>query len=78
MQRPYIRPYAYNILIMLSTSITIAVSILLLLLFHYCLCYKTVATDNLSRASLYTGAVDLTNHLLNLMNGPSRLSRGEG
>ena len=68
MQRPFIRPYAYSILILLSTIIITAVFILLLLLYHYCHCYKTVATDNLSRASLFTGAADLTNHLLKLIN----------
>ena len=68
MQRPFIRPYAYSILIMLSTIIITAVFTLLLLLFHYCLCYKTVATDNLSRASLFTGAAELTIHLLRLIN----------
>ena len=68
MQRPFIRPYAYSILILLSTIITTAVFISLLLLFHYCHYYKTVATDNLSRASLFTGAGELTIHLLRLIN----------
>ena len=68
MQRPYIRPYAYNILILLSNVITIVVLIILLLLFHYCLSYKSVATDNLPRASLFTGVAHLTNLLLKLIN----------
>ena len=68
MQRPYIRPCAYSILILLLSSITIAVLFLLMLLFHYCLCYKTVATDNVSRASLFKGAADLTYHLLKVVN----------
>ena len=51
MQRPFIHPYAYNILILLSTAIITAVFILLLLLFHYCYYHKTVATDKLCRVS---------------------------
>src|SRR3954462_10869086 len=62
MQRPFIHPYAYNILILLITMITAtAVFILLLLLLYYCHCYKTVATDKILRASLFPGAADLTN-----------------
>ena len=68
MQRPFIRPHAYCILILLSTAITNVVSISLLLLFHYYYCYKTVATDNLCRASLFLGAGKLTIHLLSLIN----------
>src|SRR3954468_10068871 len=62
MQRPFIHPYAYSILILLFTMITAtAVFILLLLLFYYYHYYKTVATDKLLRASLFPGAADLTN-----------------
>ena len=66
MQRPFIHPYAYSILILMSTTIITAAFILLLLLFHYC--YKTVATDKLCRASLLPGAAELTNHLSRLIN----------
>ena len=68
MQRPFIHPYAYSILILLSTSIITAAFILLLLLFHYCYCHKTVATDKLCRASLLPGAAELTIHLSRLIN----------
>ena len=68
MQRPFIHPYAYSILILLFTIITTAVFITRLLIFHYCYCYKTVATDNLCRARLFLGAGELTNHLLRLTN----------
>ena len=68
MQRPFIHPYAYSILILLSTAIITAVFILLLLLFHYCYCHKTVATDKLCRASLFPGAAELTIHLSRLIN----------
>ena len=68
MQRPFIHPYAYSILILLPTAIITAVFILLLLLFHYCYYYKTVATDKLCRASLFAGAAELTIHLLRLIN----------
>src|SRR3954453_14708513 len=62
MQRPFIHPYAYSILILLFTTITdTAVFIPLLLLLYYCHCYKTVATDKLLRASLFPGAADLKN-----------------
>src|SRR3954462_14116558 len=62
MQRPFIHPYAYSILILLFTTITTtAVFILLLLLLYDYHCYKTVATDKLLRASLFPGAADLTN-----------------
>src|SRR5215213_8050908 len=66
MQRPFIRPRAYSILILLFTIITTAVSVTLLLLFHYCYCYKTVTTDKLLRASLFPGATELTTPLLRL------------
>ena len=66
MQRPFIHPHAYSVLILLFTVITTAITILLLLLFHYSYCYKTVATDNLCRARLSPGAGELTNHLLRL------------
>jgi hypothetical protein len=69
MQRPFIHPCAYSILILLFTIITAAVFILLLLLlFCYCYCYKTVTTDKLFRASLFLGAAELTTHLLRLIN----------
>jgi hypothetical protein len=69
MQRPFIHPYAYSILILLFTIITAAVFILLLLLlFCYCYYYKTVTTDKLLRASLFPGAAELTTHLLRLIN----------
>src|SRR3954468_5559138 len=69
MQRPFIHPYAYSILILRFTTITAtAVFILLLLLLYYCHCYKTVATDKLLRASLFPGAADLTNQLSKLIN----------
>src|SRR3954449_4415785 len=62
MQRPFIHPYAYSILILLFTTITATVVfILLLLLLYYCHRYKTVATDKLLRASLFPGAADLKN-----------------
>src|SRR3954471_8330647 len=62
MQRPFIHPYDYSILIMMFTTITAtAVFILLLLLLYYCHRYKTVASDKLLRASIFPGAADLTN-----------------
>ena len=66
MQRPFIHPYAYSILILLSTTIITAAFILLLLLFHYCYCYKTVATDKPLRVRPFPGAGELTTHLLRL------------
>ena len=69
MQRPFIHPCAYSILILLSTAIiATAVFISLLLLFHYCYYYKTVTTDKLLRASLFSGAAELTTHLLKFIN----------
>jgi hypothetical protein len=69
MQRPFIHPYAYSIIILLFTIVTAAVFILLLLLlFCYCHYYKTIATDKLLRASLFLGAAELTTHLLRLIN----------
>src|SRR3954454_20019125 len=62
MQRPFIHPYAYSILILLFTTNTDTVAFIpLLLLLYYCHFYKTVATDKLLRASLFPGAADLTN-----------------
>src|SRR3954451_2849867 len=62
MQRPFIHPDAYSIIILLFTTITAtAVFIPLLMLLYYCHCYKTVATDKLLRASLFPGADNLTN-----------------
>src|SRR5215207_3621495 len=66
MQRPFIHPCAYSILILLFTIITTAVFISPLLLFHYSYCYKTVTTDKLLRASLFPGAAELTTPLLRL------------
>jgi hypothetical protein len=69
MQRPFIRPYAYSIIILLFTISTTAIFILLLvLLFCYCYYYKIVANDKLLRASLFLGAAELTTHLLRLIN----------
>jgi hypothetical protein len=68
MQRPFILPYAYSIIILLFTISTADVFILLLLLlFCYCCYYKMVATDKLLRASLFPGADELTTHLLRLI-----------
>ena len=64
MQRPFIHPYAYDVLILLFTVITAAVITLLLSVFCYYNRYKTVATDNLCGARLSPGAGELTNHLL--------------
>src|SRR5215208_5610002 len=66
MQRPFIHPCAYSILILQFTKITTAVFVTLLLLFHHCYCYKTVTTDKLLRASLFPGAAELTTPLLRL------------
>jgi hypothetical protein len=56
-------------LVLLLTIATITTFILLLLLpFHYYHHYKTVATDKPLRASLFLGAVELTTHLLRLIN----------
>src|SRR5215216_415813 len=66
MQRSFIHPCAYSILILLFTIITTAVFIPLLLLFHYSYCYKTVTSDKLLRASLFPGAAELTTPLLRL------------
>src|SRR3954465_11163244 len=61
-EHPFIHPFAYSIFILLFTTITTtAVFILLLLLLYYCHCYKTVATDEVLRASLFPSAADLTN-----------------
>jgi hypothetical protein len=47
MQRPFIHPYAYSIIILLFTIVTTAIFILLLLLsFCYCYYYKTVTINN--------------------------------
>ena len=64
MQRPFIRPYAYSILIMLFPTITTAVFISLMLLFHYYCYYKMVTTDKLLWTSPFPGAGELTTHLL--------------
>ena len=69
MQRPFIHPYTYSILILLFTTIitTAIFTVFLLLLYYYC-CYKIVATDKLLRASLLSGAAELTTHLSRLIN----------
>ena len=66
MQCPFIHPYAYSVLILLFTVITTAVIIVLLSLFRCYYYYKTIATDNLCRARLFTGAAELTTPLLRL------------
>src|SRR3954468_2996487 len=67
MQRPFIHPHAYSILIMLFTAIiATAIFISILLLLYYCY-YKTVATDKLLQASLLSGAAELTTPLLRLI-----------
>jgi hypothetical protein len=69
MQRPFIYPYAYNTIILLFTIVTTVVFILLLLLlFCHCWYYKTVATDKLLRASLFSGAAEMTTHMLRFIN----------
>ena len=69
MQCPFIHPYAYSILILLSTTIVAtAVFILLLRLLYCCHCYKTFATDKPLRASLLSGAAELTTHLSRHIN----------
>ena len=68
MQHPFIHPYVYSILILLSTAITYVVFISLLLLLHYCHCYKTITTDKLLLASLFPGAAELTTLLLRLIH----------
>ena len=68
MQRPFIHPCAYSILILLFTaSTTAAVFTLFPLLLYYCHCYKTVATDKPLRASLFPGAAELTTQLSRLI-----------
>jgi hypothetical protein len=55
--------------IILFTIATITAFILLvLLLFYYYHHYKTIATDKPLRASLFSGAGELTTHLLRLIN----------
>ena len=69
MQHPFIHPYTYSILILLFTTIiTTVVFTVILLLLYYCCCYKTVATDKPLRASLLSGAAELTTHLSRLIN----------
>ena len=68
MQRPYICPYAYSILIPLFTQIIATASITLLLLLLCCYyCYNIVTTDQLCQASLLSGAAELTIQLLSLI-----------
>jgi hypothetical protein len=57
----------YFILLFTIATIT-AFILLLLLLFHYYHHYKIVATDKLMRACLFSGAAELTTHLLRLIN----------
>ena len=72
MQHPFIRPYAYGVLILLLTTVTFAVTIatviLLQLLVLYCYHYITVTTDKLCQVSFYSGVVELTTQLLRLIN----------
>ena len=63
MQRPFIHPYAYSILILLSTIITTsAVFILLLLLLHYYHCYKTVTANNFDKQVYFQVQLNLQLH----------------
>jgi hypothetical protein len=55
----------YLFLLFTIATITAAI-LLLLLLFHYYHHYKTVATDKPLRARLFSGAAELTTHLLRL------------
>jgi hypothetical protein len=55
----------YFILLFTIATITVFI-LLLLLLFHYYHHYKTVATDKPLRTSLFSGAAELTTHLLKL------------
>jgi hypothetical protein len=56
-------------LILLFTIATITIfTLLLLLLFYYCHHYKTVATNKPLQASMFSGADELTTHLLRLIN----------
>jgi hypothetical protein len=52
--------------LLFTIATIIAVILLLLLLFHYYHYYKTVATDKPLRARLFSGAAELTTHLLRL------------
>jgi hypothetical protein len=56
------------LILLFTIDITTVFILLLLLLFHYCHCYKTVATDKPLRASLFPSAAELTTHLLKLIN----------
>ena len=60
-------PTVLLILLFTEVTATVSVTLLLLLLCYYC-CYITVATDNLCRGSLLSGAAKLTIHLLRLIN----------
>ena len=73
MQRPFIRPSAYGMLIVLFTTATLVVTIatvilLFLLLFHHCCHHITVTTDKLCQASFFSGVVELRTQLLRLIN----------
>jgi hypothetical protein len=57
----------YFILLFTIATIT-AFILLLLLLFHYYHHYKTISTDKPLRASLFSGAAELTTHLVRLIN----------
>jgi hypothetical protein len=59
-------PTVFNPTVTIAT-ITVF-TLLLLLLFYYCHHYKIVATDKPLRASLFSGAAELTTHLLSLIN----------
>ena len=66
--RPYISiPTVFSILLF-TAIVTTAVFTSLLLLFHYRHFHKTVTTDKPLRASLLSGAAELTIHLLRLIS----------
>jgi hypothetical protein len=54
------------LLLLFTIATIIAVILLLLLLFHDYLHYKTVAIDKPLRVRLFSGAAELTTHLLRL------------
>src|SRR5215216_4083092 len=67
MQCPSIYHYAYRTRILLFTAIVTTVFTLLLLLLCYCY-YKTIVTNKLLRARLFSGAAELITQLLRLIN----------
>jgi hypothetical protein len=56
------------LILLFTIAIITAFTLLLLLLFYYYHHYKTVATDKPLWASLFSGAAELTTHLLRLIN----------